>query len=71
MSKVKITEGSWKDQVGEFVSEIRGEVVEGEEVVEKVVAVVARMAGNRLVEFAPERVEHVADEPEADEADSK
>lgn len=64
MSKVKILEGSWKDQVGEFVSELTEAAEEGEK---KVVAVVARMAGNRLVEFAPERVEHVADEAEAAE----
>lgn len=66
MSKVKVTEGSWKDQVGEFVREEKAVFVEDGEAVEKVVAVVARMASNRLVEFAAAHVEHVADEPVAE-----
>ena len=55
MARVKITEGSWKDQEGERVGE---DELSG--------VVVVRMAGGRLVEFAPERVEAVEDEPEKD-----
>lgn len=60
MAAFKVTEGSWKDQVGEFV---RNEVEAAGDGTEKIVAVVLQMAGNRLVEFKPERVEAV--EPEA------
>ena len=72
MSKFKVLEGSWRGQTGEFVREESAKVVEEVEgvahEVEKVVAVVLRMAGTRLVEFAPERVEAVVeDEPEAAE----
>lgn len=50
MSRVKITEGAWKGQEGELVSEPDASPV------------LVRMPGNRLVEFAPERVDLVLDE---------
>jgi hypothetical protein len=56
MVKVKITAGVWKDQEGEYVRD------EGS-------AVVVRMPGNRIVEFAPERVEVIVDESEKAEAE--
>ena len=70
MSKFKVLEGAWKGQVGEFV---RQEFDAAEAEAEKAVAVVLRMAGARLVEFAPERVEAVVEgepeaKPEADKA---
>lgn len=64
--KFKVTEGSWKGQTGTFVREDAVKVVEGGKEVEKVGAVVLRMAGNRLVEFKPEHVEAVKAEPEAE-----
>ena len=62
MSKFKVLEGSWKDQVGEFV---RHEFEAAETEAEKVVGVVLKMPGARLVEFKPERVEAVEDEAES------
>ena len=56
VSKVKVTEGSWKGQEGEFVRE---DEASGR--------VVARMAGNRLVEFDPAHVAPVED-AEAEQA---
>ena len=69
LSKFKVTEGFWKDQVGAFV---RHEVKAVGTEAERVVAVVLHMAGNRLVEFKPEHVEAIADEPDAEaEADKE
>jgi len=59
--RVKITEGNWKGQEGEYVRD-EPSGVEG-------VAgnIVARMPGNRLVEFPAERVEFVEDAPEVED----
>ena len=63
MAKFKVLEGSWKGQIGEFV---RHEFDVADAQAEKVVGVVVRMAAGRLVEFKPEHVEPVADEPAAE-----